>query len=168
MILIVNTTADTDLSGNIEKELIRKKAGFEIVEAASMKISHCIGCNHCWLKTPGICSIKDDYEIILKKIISADQFWVISDTALGFMDHKGKNIFDRVMPLVTMYLKISGGQMRHIMRYGKQADIGLICRGSMDREYLSRWAERCALNFGSRSLGIYPAGEWKEAAACMQ
>ena len=29
-----------------------------------MNISHCVGCNCCWLKTPGICVIKVDYEQI--------------------------------------------------------------------------------------------------------
>ncbi len=168
MILIVNTTENTNITEALREELVLKKADFEIVESASMKISHCVGCNYCWLKTPGICAIKDDYEVILKKIITADQLWVISDTALGFLSHKGKNIFDRIMPLVTMYLKFEGGQMRHIMRYDKKTDVGLIWQGEADRAYLSEWNERCALNFGSRALGAYPVQELKEAAACMQ
>ena len=27
----------------------------EIVDTSGMKIAHCMGCNQCWLKTPGIC-----------------------------------------------------------------------------------------------------------------
>ena len=189
MILIVNTTSDTALTDAIRQTLAAPgtapetalvtapetapetvptaRAEFEIVEAADMKISHCIGCNFCWLKTPGICSIKDDYEEILKKMIHADQIWVISGTALGFLDHKGKNIFDRIMPLVTMYLKFKGDQMRHVMRYRRNADIGLIYAGEADRTYLMRWNERAALNIGTKSLGVFPAENWKEAVACM-
>ena len=167
MILIVNTTENTKITDEIRKELERRGEDFEIVEASSMKISHCIGCNYCWLKTPGICTIKDDYEIILKKMVGAGQLWVISDTALGFLDYKGKNIFDRVMPLITMYLKFKGKQMRHVLRYKNIMNIGLIYRGDGDREYLERWNERCALNFGSKSLGVFPEEEVKEAAVCM-
>ncbi|MBO4928148.1 MAG: flavodoxin family protein [Clostridiales bacterium] len=168
MILIINTTADTSITSDLREALAGKGAtDFEIVEAAGMKISHCVGCNFCWLKTPGICSIKDDYEEILKKMITADQLWVISGTSLGFLDHKGKNIFDRIMPLVTMYLKFKGNQMRHVMRYKKNADVGLIYEGEADRAYLERWNERAALNIGTKSLGVFPAEEWKEAVLCM-
>ena len=104
MILIVNTTKDLEITGNLHAELEKegfleagkegdagkKKEVYEIVEAGDSKISSCIGCNYCWLKTPGICSIKDDYEGILKKMVHADQIWVISETALGFLNHKGK------------------------------------------------------------------------------
>ena len=169
MILIVNTTSDTALTDAIRQTLAAPgtapetapgtapetalgtapetvpaaRAEFEIVEAA------------------------DDYEEILKKMIHADQIWVISGTALGFLDHKGKNIFDRIMPLVTMYLKFKGDQMRHVMRYRRNADIGLIYAGEADRTYLMRWNERAALNIGTKSLGVFPAENWKEAVACM-
>ncbi|MCR5672792.1 MAG: flavodoxin family protein, partial [Lachnospiraceae bacterium] len=118
-------------------------------------------------KTPGVCSIKDDYEIILKKIIHADQLWVISNTALGFLDHKGKNIFDRILPIATMYLKFVNDQMRHVPRYKQRTDIGIIYRGDPDREYLQRWSERAALNFESRSLGVFGTDRIKEAVSCM-
>ncbi len=167
MVLIVNTTQDTGITHELQDLISDKGIEADIVEAGGMKISHCIGCNYCWLKTPGVCSIKDDYEEILKKIIKVDQLWVISDTALGFIDHKGKNIFDRILPIATMYLKFKGDQMRHVPRYGKRTDVGLIVTGEADMDYLKKWTVRCALNFESESLGAYGADEIKEAAACM-
>ncbi len=167
MVLVVNTTSDTSVTDKIRKGAEEKGADIEIVEAGSLKISHCIGCNHCWLKTPGVCAIKDDYEGILKRLIHADQMWVISDTALGFIDHKGKNIYDRILPLATMYLKFSGDQMRHVARYDQKTDMGLIITGDAEKEYLKRWNERAALNFESRSLGVYDVNEIKEAVSCM-
>ena len=167
MILIVNTTSDRSLTDELKKETEGRGIDADILEAGDMRISHCIGCNYCWLKTPGECSIKDDYEIILKKMIHADQMWVISDTALGFLDHKGKNIYDRILPIATMYLKFGGDQMRHVPRYDMKMDIGIIYRGEPDRKYMERWNERAALNFESRSLGAFPAEEIKEAVSCM-
>ncbi len=167
MILIVNTTKDRAVTDRLKTAIQADKTEYEIVEAGDMKISHCIGCNYCWLKTPGICSIKDDYEEILKKMVKADQLWVVSDTALGFLDHKGKNIFDRILPLVTMHLKFKGDQMRHVTRYKRKTDIGIIYCGEGDREYLERWNGRTALNFGSRSLGAFPEEEIEEAVSCM-
>ncbi len=167
MVLIVNTTSDSSITEEIRKRTSERGFEIEVIEAAALRISHCIGCNHCWLKTPGECSIKDDYEIILKKIIQADQLWVISDTALGFLDHKGKNIFDRILPIATMYLRFNKDQMRHVRRYDRITDIGIIYRGESDREYLQRWSERAALNFDSRSLGVFGKESIKEAVSCM-
>ena len=166
MILIVNTTSDTSLTEELKKRTISKE--IDVVEADSMNIGHCIGCNYCWLKTPGECSVKDDYEIILKKAVHADELWVISDTALGFIDHKGKNIYDRILPIATMYLTFKGKQMRHVLRYKKKTDFGLIITGEADKEYLERWLKRAALNLGSKSLGVYEKEELTEAIACMQ
>ncbi len=56
MILIVNTTSDRSITEEIRE--LAAESGFEpeVVESAEMNISHCIGCNHCWMKTPGVCS----------------------------------------------------------------------------------------------------------------
>lgn len=165
MVLIVNTTSDKSITESIRALVPDIEA--EYYECSELKISHCIGCNHCWLKTPGECSIKDDYEKILKRMIKADQMWVISDTALGFIDHKGKNFFDRILPILQMYLYFVGDQMRHIPRYDKRTDIGLIVKGECDRKYLERWNGRTTLNIGSNSLGVYSTDELKEAVSCM-
>ena len=54
----------------ISGELLRigkNATGFELIDTTGMHISHCVGCNYCWLKTPGVCAISDDYEPILRK-----------------------------------------------------------------------------------------------------
>ena len=84
-----------------------------------MKISPCIGCNACWLKTPGVCSVKDDYEQILIAYLQHDATVIITDTSLGFIRYRAKNIVDRMLPLATMYTCIVDGQMRHVPRYEK-------------------------------------------------
>lgn len=166
MVLIVNTTSDTGITSAI-RDLTGDSKDIDIVECKDLKISHCIGCNHCWLKTPGECSIKDDYEKVLKELLRADQMWVISDTALGFIDHKGKNIFDRILPILEMYLKFKGDQMRHVMRYDKRTDIGLIVTGECDMTYLDRWCKRATRNVDSASLGVYRADQLEEVCSCM-
>ena len=165
MVLIVNTTSDKSITKSIV-DLI-PDIETEVFECSELRISHCIGCNHCWLDTPGECSVKDDYEKIVRKLVKADQMWVISDTALGFIDHKGKNVYDRILPILTMNLKFIKGQMRHICRYDNRVDMGLIVSGECDKDYLRRWNERVALNVDSRPLGVYGIEEIKEASACM-
>lgn len=167
MVLMIDTTEShvgEAVLNEIEKCNLQE---YELIDTTNMKISHCIGCNHCWLKTPGICAIKDDYEYILQKMIVADQIWLIADTKFGFVSYKAKNVIDRILPLATMYLKIKDGQMRHVIRYEHPADFGIIYQGEAENAYLCRWVARIALNFGSKSLGAYEEKQLKEAVACM-
>ncbi len=169
MVLMIDTTT-SHIGEQVVEELLQRGANpteFELIDTTGMRISHCVGCNYCWLKTPGICAVKDDYEPILKKMNRADQVWLISDTHFGFVSYQTKNIVDRVMPLVTMYLKVKDGQMRHVMRYDRQLDIGVIYTGDGDQAYLEWWCKRTALNLGSRSLGVFEEARRKEAVLCM-
>lgn len=167
MILLIDTTNEK-LGEKVAHEIANKGiVDFDLVPARDMNISHCAGCNFCWLKTPGKCVINDDYEPVLRKMKDADQIWLISDTSFGFVSYKTKNIVDRVMPLVTMNLYMSKGEMRHVMRYDNNANFGVIYTGEGNHEYLSRWCGRLALNFGSHSLGVFNKDCIKEAVSCM-
>ena len=168
MILLIDTTKNHN-----GRDILRELSGaahdenYELIDTTDKNISHCIGCNYCWLKTPGICMIKDDYEPILKRMIEAEQIWLIADTKFGFVSYQAKNIIDRIMPMVTMYLKMENGQMRHVMRYRHTADFGVVYYGEAEADYLKHWSDRVALNFGSNSLGAYNEWELKEAVSCM-
>ncbi|HAW16093.1 MAG TPA: flavodoxin family protein [Clostridiales bacterium] len=167
MILIVNTTTDLDITGKIRSELDKKGTDFCIMEAGEKKIGHCIGCNYCWLKDPGVCTVKDDMEEILRKAVISDQIWVITDSVLDFVSPKAKNVVDRLIPLATMYLKFEGNQMRHVLRYGKGLDFGVIVKDVVDMEYMGWWSERVAVNFGGKSKGAFRTEETEEAVRCM-
>ena len=167
MILIINMSSDATVAKEVKKNTEEENIDAELIDGYSLNISHCIGCNYCWLKTPGECSVQDDYEQILKKIIHADEVWIISDTALGFVNHKCKNVIDRMLPVATMYLKFKGDQMRHVPRYRQKTDFGLIITGEADKNYLEHWLSRVALNLGSKSLGVFDKDELEEAVACM-
>lgn len=72
-----------------------------------------------WVQLLLVSTIKDDYEQILVKMIQAEQIWLIADTKYGFVSYQAKNVIDRIMLMVTMYLKMKNGQIRHVMRYKK-------------------------------------------------
>lgn len=130
-----------------------------------MRIAPCIGCNSYWLRTPGICALKDDYDQILKAYLEYDATIFISGTSLGFIDYKMKNLIDWAIPLATMYTHIVNGQMRHIPRYDKVFHFGLIYTGAVDREYLELWLARFALNFNGISIGAFLTGFQKNGTA---
>lgn len=166
-ILLLDTTKEQIGKVIYEEIKYKIKNDGEYIDAGELNISHCVGCNSCWLKTPGKCVIKDDFEPVLKKMSKADQVWLVTDTKFGFVSYKTKNIIDRVMPLVTMNLHFKGNQMRHVMRYKHNPDFGIIYSGEGDREYLTKWVDRVALNFGSRSFGAYSNDNREGAISCM-
>ena len=154
MTLVLNTLESGDCSEQIKALLAGKNEEIEIINTADMKIAHCMGCNNCWLKTPGICSIKDDYEIILKKLIAAENLWVVSDTKFGFLDYRGKRVLDRVVPMLNMYIEIRDGWERHQLRY-HTLNFGVIYKGDGNQELFEEWSKRVAMNLGGRSLGVF-------------
>ena len=95
--LILNTLADGTIAHQLQSKLASEKVNAEVIDTSGMKISHCIGCNHCFLKTPGVCAIKDDYEQILKKLAHSDMAWLISDTHFGFINSNRQKVTDSVL-----------------------------------------------------------------------
>ena len=146
--LVLNTLGN-DYTEQITA-LIKDKE-VEIIDTSDMKIAHCMGCNQCWLKTPGICAIKDDYEEIIKKLVETENLWIVSDTHFGFLDYKGKRVMDRIMPMLNMTVGFRDGWMRHEMRY-HPLNIGLLYKGDADQAMMEDWCKRTAANIGGHSL----------------
>jgi len=134
----------------------------DAINADEYKIGNCAGCTLCWLKTPGVCAIKDDWEKLFKRVVAADTLVFIAEAKLGFVSYKMKNIVDRLIPIATPYTLIHKGEMRHVLRYCKSPNIGLIYTGQGDKEFLTEWLERVALNFFSKSLGVFNIEESEE------
>ena len=151
MTLVLNTL-DGDYSEQINRLLAEKDSEVDIVNTAEMKIAHCVGCNMCWLKTPGVCAIKDDYEIILKKLVKSDNLWIVADTKFGFIDYRGKQVLDRIVPMLNMYIEIRDGWERHQLRY-HPLNFGVIYKGNGNKELLEEWSMRVARNMAGKSLG---------------
>ena len=167
-LLIVNALPKDDpaAEGAIQT-LSGAAADHKIIHACEMDVHPCVGCNACWLKTPGICSVKDGYEEILKAYLEYDATVFLCGTALGFVDHRMKNIIDRLLPLATMYIHIVDGQCRHVPRYKKRCRFGLLYQGKADEAYLNQWMGRVMLNLGGDSLGTYPIAQAREVLSCI-
>jgi len=130
----------------------------EVLNTSDKRIAHCMGCNMCWLKTPGVCAIKDDYEGIIKKLVGAENLWLVSDTRFGFVDWHGKLVMDRIVPMLNMYIEFRDGSERHELRY-HPLNFGLLYKGEADQEFLEEWSRRVASNLAGKPLGVIKMGE---------
>ena len=153
MTLVLNTLEPGDYSEQINAIFSGVNSEIEIINTSEMNIAQCIGCNQCWLRTPGVCAIRDDYESIVKKLVNTRNLWIVSDTRFGFIDYRGKKVLDRIMPMLNMYLTFRDGWMRHELRY-HALNVGLIYKGNGNQELLEEWCQRTAANLGGRSLGV--------------
>lgn len=167
-LLIVSALPENDPAAQAAIEVLRRTAAStKVIHAYECNFRPCVGCNACWLVTPGVCAIKDGCEVLLKAYLQCDAALFLSGTALNFVDHRMKNLIDRLLPLATMYIRIADGQCRHVPRYDKKFRFGLLYAGTADRAYLNRWMERVMLNFGGESLGAYPMENAEEVLSCI-
>ena len=166
--LIVNTLPEDDPAAQSAIQALQDNAQeVQVLHTYGMNLHPCIGCNACWLVTPGICSVHDGYEELLKAYLEYDDVFFLAGTSLNFVDHRMKNVIDRTLPLATMYIHIVDGQCRHVPRYDKTLRFGLLYSGSADEVYLNRWMERVMLNLGGESLGAYPISNAGEVLSCI-
>ena len=167
-LLVISVLPENDPTAQAAIQVLKQSsADVQVIQAYEKNFRPCVGCNACWLVTPGICAIKDGYEELLKAYLHYDTVLFLSGTALNFVDYRMKHLIDRLLPLVTMYIRIVGGQCRHVPRYNKKFRFGLLYEGAADRNYLNRWMERVMLNFDGESLGAYPIENAEEVAMCI-
>lgn len=168
-LLIVTVIPKDDPEVQTTIELLKNTGtkNIQVIYAYEQNFRPCAGCNACWLVTPGVCTVKDGYEELLKAYLKYDAVLFLSGTALNFVDYRMKNMIDRLLPLVTMYVRITDGQCRHVPRYDKKLRFGLLYTGSADGAYLNYWFERVMLNFGGESLGVYSVENAGEVLSCI-
>lgn len=131
----------------------------ELIATKEYVIKNCIGCNSCWVRTPGKCAIKDDFEFIFQKILLSDTVLFLTEEKMGFVSYEMKNIVDRMIAIDLPFTNIYGRQARHAPRYDKSWNFMLVCPKLTEKEYLSEWLGRMALNFHSASLGVFESSD---------
>ncbi|WP_440955859.1 flavodoxin family protein [Methanosarcina sp. Mfa9] len=73
-------------------------AEVETIDVAKLKIKYCTACNSC--HETGVCSIKDDYQIVIEKLLDADGIILSSPNYITNVTAQLKTLFDRC-PLVV-------------------------------------------------------------------
>ena len=107
MTIVLNTLETALPTEQIESLLAGTDQQVKIIHTAGMRINHCIGCNQCWLRTPGQCAINDDYKQIIKQLVNAQNLWLVTDTKFGFLDYRGKRVMDRIMTMLNWHGTLS-------------------------------------------------------------
>ena len=86
-------------------------------------IKPCIGCWNCWLKTPGLCVMKDTMSEHYTDYVNSDTVIMLMDTAQGFIDYRAKAFIDRLIPLYHPHIIVVEGECHHAARYDSYPDM---------------------------------------------
>lgn len=112
------------LTAQLEKHADTLSA--EVFTLRDMKIGFCTGCWDCWVKTPGLCALKDDMPAILKSVAASDRTVLLSPVSMDFVTSQIKKTCDRLIPLVHPYTEVYRGEFHHINRYESYPELCLI------------------------------------------
>ncbi len=121
------------------------------VTLRDLKLRTCTGCWDCWWKTPGVCSLKDDMEDLLRAMVATDLVIWASPLILGAPSALLKTAQDRSIPVLHPYIILHRGECHHRRRYAHNPDLGLIVApgpgdGEEDIAIAKRLYERFSLN----------------------
>jgi len=100
-----------------------------IIVNGNGKNHYCIGCLGCWLKVPGRCLIKDEYQEMGVKLSKVDELLIISKATFGSYSSAVKNVLDRSISYVSPYFVIRNGEMHHKERYHKNLKVSAVFYG---------------------------------------
>ena len=132
-------------------------AGHQVtnLELRDMKISYCIGCWSCWVKTPGRCSSNDQSLDVCRAVIQSDFTLWASPVIMGFPSALLKKTTDKLIPLVHPYAVVDQGEAHHLARYDHYPQFGLMLERNADcddedLEIIEHIFSRTALNMKSQ------------------
>ncbi len=99
-----------------------------------MDIRQCIGCWSCWLKTPGLCTHRDDMPVIYKAVMAADLAILASPVIMGFMSALLKRANERFIPLIHPYIAFAEGECHHRRRYDRYPGLSILLHRGPDTD----------------------------------
>jgi len=105
-----------------------REAGAETktVFLQQQKISGCLGCYNCWVKTPGSCAQHDDGAKLIEEVRQADLLVLGTPVYLDGMTAQMKIFIDRLIPLLAPHFELEEGHCRHGRRYEKLPRVVLV------------------------------------------
>lgn len=117
------------------------KAGAEVesIDVAKLKIKYCTACNTC--QETGVCSIKDDYNGVLEKLLDADGIIWSSPNYITNVTAQLKTLFDR-SPLVI-----------HEQLFEGKYSISLTTAGSDELDFVLGIMDNFMVHCGGNFIG---------------
>jgi hypothetical protein len=109
----------------LEEALTGRGYDVETVDCRTVDVIPCTGCASCGLRTPGECSVKDDMQVIFRKIVASDVLVLATPVRFGSYCAELKKVVDRFQPLMVPIYVTRDGEMHFQGRYDLPALVGV-------------------------------------------
>lgn len=121
-------------------------------------ISQCIGCFGCWIKTPSVCVIKDEYQKLGGLVCQSDEVILISRCVYGGYSLFVKNVLDRSIACLLPFFSIRNGEVHHTPRTENRPRFTVHLYGDditeAERETASKLVPANAVNLVARESSV--------------
>ena len=117
------------------------------------KITQCIGCFGCWIKTPGKCVIEDGYELMGAEWSKCDEAIIVSRCVYGMPSPFVKNVLDRSLAYVHPDFEMRLGEMHHKRRYDNVIKLSAYFYGNLnviEKRTAQKWVQAYLDNFDGK------------------
>lgn len=124
---------------------------------AGTRAAPCQGCFGCWMKTPGVCVLKDRLQHIGTVIAHSRELILVSRCCYGGFSPEVKRVLDRSISQSLPFFTYRGGRIHHILRCHRAPALTICFYGSMtdlERETAECMAEANRMNMGCPSLRL--------------
>ncbi|MFA6449742.1 MAG: flavodoxin family protein [bacterium] len=133
-------------------------AEVETVFVAKKNIKPCAACRSCWIKTPGVCAIKDDMADLLSKFIGSDIVVFATPVYVDNVTSIMKQFIDRLVPLIDPRMdKTEDGEITHRKRFDRYPEFAIISTcgfpGQEQFQIISAYFKRFAHHMYTRVAG---------------
>lgn len=128
-----------------------------LIDLSSQKISHCVGCFGCWVKTPGKCVIRDNATKIYPLIAKSEEVLYVSRVKYGSYDTPMKTMLERTIPVQQAFLRIHHGETHHVQRAVTPKKATLIGYGELsadEKEVFKQLVQRNSHNMSFEAVTV--------------
>ena len=92
---------------------------FEFLKLEDMTIKPCRNCGGCSYKTPGSCIVKDDTPLMMRRIVNAERFGILTYISFGGYASVTKKAMDKLVLMGLPNFVVNKGRLQHPTRYPK-------------------------------------------------
>lgn len=131
-VCIFNGNADpqrSDFEGGLDalcRALEAQGHAVDRIDLRDLDLQRCTGCFGCWIKTPGLCTVKDESTELCRRILAAELLIHCSPLVMGFVSPLLRRANEKLIPDILPYFTIRDRAIHHIGRYSKYPELGLV------------------------------------------
>jgi multimeric flavodoxin WrbA len=123
-----------------------------------LRVSECLGCFGCWVKTPGECVLDDDGRRIVQAVVRSELLVFLTPITFGGYSSVLKRAVDRLIPVGLPFFRKYGGEIHHPPRYARSKAllaVGAEGTGASEAgEVFRRLVERNARNLHAACAAV--------------